>query len=68
MVSPAGRKEAVERLREQVDVSERRACQVLGQPRSTQRYPPRSRDRDRKLVATVARVPRIGERLERVDD
>lgn len=48
------------------DVSERRACRVLGQPRSTQRYTPRRGDRDRALVQRMLQLvrchPRYGYR------
>ena len=40
MVTPNARRHAVRHLREQFGVSERRACAVVGQPRSTQRLPP----------------------------
>lgn len=66
MVSPTRRREAVERVQRDAKVSERRACRVLGQPRSTQRYRPRAPDRDRPLVqrmrALVRRHPRYGYR------
>ena len=39
MISPDRRRQAVKQVIEAMDVSERRACRVLGQPRSTQRYP-----------------------------
>ena len=49
-----------------MEVAQRRACRVLGQPRSTQRYTPREPDRDRALVqrmlALVRRHPRYGYR------
>ena len=38
MVGPARKREAVEHVRRSLAVSERRACQATGQPRSTQRY------------------------------
>ncbi len=37
-MSPAARRRAVERVCSVLEVSERRACRVLGQPRTTQRY------------------------------
>lgn len=47
-------------------VSERRACRVLGQPRSTQRYPAKRPDQDRLLVKAMDRLrrkhPRFGYR------
>ncbi len=39
MVTPAARKAVVRWLREKYGVSERRACRLCGQHRSTQRYP-----------------------------
>ena len=49
-----------------LDVSERRACQVIKQPRSTQRYAAREPDGERVLVqrmlALVRRHPRYGYR------
>ena len=38
MISPDRRREAVEQVKETLQVSERRACRVIGQPRATQRY------------------------------
>ena len=38
MVRPAARRAAVARLREKFEVSERRACRVVGLSRATQRY------------------------------
>lgn len=49
-----------------VDVSQRRACRVLSQPRSTQRYCPRLADDEQALIARmhqlVSRHPRYGYR------
>ncbi|MDP7638029.1 MAG: IS3 family transposase, partial [Phycisphaerae bacterium] len=52
-------------------VSERRACRTLGQPRSTQRYRPKRPDMDRRLLREmrrlVANYPRYGsERVHEV--
>jgi transposase InsO family protein len=45
-------------------VSERRACQALEQPRATQRYRPKRPDADRRLIAELRRLveayPRYG--------
>ena len=45
-------------------VSERRVCRVLGQPRSTQRYRPRPRSDERRLLKEMRRLakqrPRFG--------
>ena len=38
MISPDRKRKAVVQVIEALDVSERRACRVVGQPRSTQRY------------------------------
>jgi transposase InsO family protein len=40
-------------VRDLLGVSERRACQVLGQPRSTQRHRPKERDDERRLVQRI---------------
>ena len=66
MVSPARRREAVQQVQETLEVSERRACEAIGQPRSTQRYEPREPQRDRMLVQQmherVRTHPRYGYR------
>ena len=66
MIGPARRKEAVHQAQQALDVSERRACQVVKQPRSTQRYTRREPERDRRLVkrmhALVRHHPRYGYR------
>ena len=41
------------RVREQLGISERRACRVLSQPRSTQRRRPRSPDDEAMLTADI---------------
>jgi len=38
VIAPDSKRQAVRQAVEAIDVSERRACQVIGQPRSTQRY------------------------------
>ena len=66
MVSPARRREAVKQAQATLDVSERRACQVMKQPRSTQRYEAKPRDDEKPLVQRmrdlVRRHPRYGYR------
>jgi transposase InsO family protein len=56
----------VEQVTTRLEVSQRRACQVLSQPRGTQRYEPRQVDEDKALVAAVQRLrrshPRYGYR------
>jgi len=39
-----------------MDVSERRACQVISQPRMTQRYKTKQPDRDKALTAEITRL------------
>ena len=52
-MSPARRRQTVHHVRDRLGVSERRACQVLGQPRSTQRHQPKERDDERRLVKRI---------------
>ena len=40
-------------LQDQLGVSQRRACEIVGQHRSTQRYEPADPDRDRGLRAEL---------------
>ena len=40
-------------MRQELQVSERRACAVLGQHRSTQRKIPRGRDDEERLIADI---------------
>ena len=66
MVSPTRRREAVGLLRDRFGVSERRACRVIGQARSSQRYRPRKKGDEPAIVkamhALVRRHPRFGYR------
>lgn len=48
-MSPSRRRRAVHVLRERLDISERRACEIVGQHRSTQRHRPADADPDRDL-------------------
>jgi len=43
-------------VRSRIDVSERRACAVIGQPRTTQRRPPIIRDDEEALTAAIIRL------------
>jgi len=65
-VSPARRRQAVAHLVRRHKVSERRACRVVGQHRSTQRYTPIVPEEELRLVAAMnklaARHPRWGYR------
>lgn len=67
MVSPERKRQAVLHLQESLKVSERRACQVIAQPRATQRYRGVRRAKDAPLVAALRRVsaerPRAGYRV-----
>lgn len=65
-MSPARRREAVRYLQRRHSVSERRACRVLGQHRSTQRYRGVPADLEvglvRRMNALAERHPRYGYR------
>jgi len=59
LISPAKRRIAVEQVREALgreDVSQRRACRVLGQPRSTQRRRPHVPDDEPRLVHEMTQL------------
>src|SRR5680860_1290459 len=65
MVTPDRRRRAVSVLVDRFGVSERRACRVVGQHRSTQRHPPRPVPPDevklrRRLRLFARRHPRLG--------
>lgn len=66
-MSPARKREAVAHLERKLQVSQRRACKVIGQPRSTQRYAAMRPARDAQLVAELRRYamkhPRRGHRM-----
>jgi putative transposase len=66
MVSPARRREAVGLVREKFDVSQRRACRTLGQPRTTERYVPKENAEGRRIAQRVVKLagenPRYGYR------
>ena len=66
MVGPARCREAVQEVRTAREVSERRACEVIGQPRSTQRYVATRREKDQPLVKRMLELvrshPRYGYR------
>ena len=53
MTSPAMRREAVEQVRKVFEVSERRACRVIRQARSTQRPKPEKRNDEEQLRKEV---------------
>ena len=56
MISPDRRREAVKQVKEVLEVSERRACRVIGQPRSTQRYDKRVPDDEHILREQVLQL------------
>lgn len=49
MIGPDRRREAVQQVQAVLDVSERRACRVIGQPRATQRYERQQADDEEQL-------------------
>lgn len=67
MVGPERKREAVLHVRHELEVSERRACTTIRQPRSTQRYRGRKRSKDAALAAELRRIsaahPRAGYRM-----
>src|SRR5215207_3197547 len=58
LLSPTRRRAAVEHVGRQLGVSERRACRVIGQPRSSQRYAGRKAERDRRLAKRMVELSR----------
>ena len=56
MISPDRRRQAVQHVQEVLDVSERRACRVIGQPRTTQRYQHRTTDDEEWLTQRVVEL------------
>jgi len=67
MVGPERKRQAVLHVCSALEVSERRACATTRQPRSTQCYHRRQRDKDAALVAELrcisAKHPRAGYRM-----
>jgi transposase InsO family protein len=45
-------------IKKQIDVSERRACEVVSQPRMTQRYKSKQPDKDKALTAEINELAR----------
>jgi transposase InsO family protein len=66
VVTAGQRRQAARHLQEVFGVSQRRACRVLGQPRSTQRQTPKAKEEEGRLVMRmlelVRRHPRYGYR------
>lgn len=65
-MSPSRKRVAAKSLREQFEVSERRACELIDQPRSSQRYVSKRRDDEPSLVKQILELvkchPRFGYR------
>jgi putative transposase len=53
LLSPARKRKATEHVKQWMDVSERRACKVISQPRMTQRYKTKQPDRDKALTRQI---------------
>lgn len=65
MVSPEAKRSAIAHVRQVHGVSERRACGLIDQPRSTQRYRAKTRTEDgvrRRIAELAAERPRFGYR------
>ena len=66
-MSPSRKRTAVEELQGSFEVSQRRACQVVDQPRSSQRYEAQVADEEAKLIARMLdlarQFPRYGYRF-----
>jgi putative transposase len=58
LLSPSRRRACIDHVRTRLMVSERRACQVLGQHRSTQRHHPTGRADEELLVADMIELAR----------
>lgn len=65
-MSPSRKRAAVEELQAEFQISERRACQAVDQPRSSQRYEAKPRDDEEGLVKRMRELagqrPRFGYR------
>ena len=55
---PSRRRQCIDHVCDRLGISERRACRVLGQHRSTQRRIPRGRDDEDRLVADMIELAR----------
>ena len=58
LLSPARRRMCIDLVRDKLGISERRACRVLGQHRSTQRHVPKGRADEEQLVADMIELAR----------
>jgi len=59
LLSPSRRRKLVLQVSKNLKVSERRACQVLGQGRTPQRYIPELRSEEEKLSAEIIRLATV---------
>ena len=57
LLSPSRRRQCVDHIQRELQVSERRACAALGQHRSTQRKAPRGRTDEARLTAESSLWP-----------
>ena len=66
MIAPDSKRQAVRQAVEALEISERRACQVIGQPRSTQRYDKRVPDDEgllrQRIIELASEYGRYGYR------
>jgi transposase InsO family protein len=53
LISPASRRQAIQKTIEKLGVSQRQACKALGQNRSTQRYELKMPEKDRLLTEAI---------------
>ncbi|MGE0056153.1 MAG: IS3 family transposase [Hyphomicrobium sp.] len=58
LLSPSRRRQCIDHVRDTLKVSERRACTVLGQHRSTQRKVPNGREDEERLTADTIELAR----------
>jgi transposase-like protein len=58
LLSPSRRRLCIDHVRTAMQVSERRACTVLGQHRSTQMKPPKGREDEEWLTADIVKLAR----------
>src|SRR5437764_7320777 len=65
MVSPEDKRSAVAHMRQEHGASERRACGLIGQPRSTEQYEAKPKPEDslpKRIAELAAERPRFGYR------
>ncbi len=56
LLSPARKRRAAEHIKQQMDVSERRACEVMSQPGMTKRYKIKKPDKDKALTVEINKL------------